>query len=123
MKMSFVISSILAFTAPALCDNGPAFLYKAPYTPLKCGQFDTGKYFAAVGVNFWDNGGACGRMYDVRCIAGTGHPCKGGRTGKGPKIRFTVVNYHDGRGFYLSPAAMGAIQNGAGMINVEFNQV
>lgn len=119
MKTPFIISSILASTVTALFNVGPAHLYQAPYTPpLACGEFQTTGAFVAVGDNLWNNGAACGRHYNVRCIAGPGNPCKSG----GPVVKVTVVNYHSGSGVFLNRAAMSAIQKGTGQITVEFEE-
>ena len=41
-------------------------------------QFPEDGYFVAVSEGLWDNGAACGRKYEMRCISGPRRPCKGG---------------------------------------------
>lgn len=44
----------------------------------KCkGELPEGGYFVAVSEGLWDNGAACGRRYEMRCISGPKRPCKG----------------------------------------------
>jgi hypothetical protein len=55
------------------------YIYKA----TKCNgedqnQFPSDGYFGAVSVGLWDNGGACGRKYQIRCLSGPNRPCKPG---------------------------------------------
>ncbi|PON80762.1 Expansin [Parasponia andersonii] len=66
-----------------LGDVGSAGSYDPPYLPTKCNgddqdQFPEDGYFVAVSDGLWDNGAACGRRYQMRCISGPRRPCKGG---------------------------------------------
>ncbi|XP_059658130.1 EG45-like domain containing protein [Cornus florida] len=64
-------------------DVGTAKSYDPPYLPTRCGgydpdQFPEGGYFGAASDGIWDNGAACGRRYQMRCISGPRRPCKHG---------------------------------------------
>ncbi|KAL5559327.1 hypothetical protein UlMin_035538 [Ulmus minor] len=66
---------------PILGDVGTASSYDPPYLPTKCKgydpeQFPEDGYFVAVSDGLWDNGAACGRRYQMRCISGPRRPCK-----------------------------------------------
>ncbi|KAF3447132.1 hypothetical protein FNV43_RR12312 [Rhamnella rubrinervis] len=41
-------------------------------------QFPESGHFVAVSDGLWDNGAACGRRYQLRCISGPKRPCKRG---------------------------------------------
>ncbi|XP_041022761.1 EG45-like domain containing protein [Juglans microcarpa x Juglans regia] len=88
MQTSFIKISLLVclccdvIILRALADIGTAKAYPSPYLPTRCSgkdenQLPSDGYFAAVSEGLWDNGGACGRKYRVRCISGPSHPCKG----------------------------------------------
>ncbi|XP_048332463.2 EG45-like domain containing protein [Ziziphus jujuba] len=68
---------------PILGDVGTARSYSPPYLPTKCKgndpqQFPEGGYFVAVSDGLWDNGAACGRRYQLRCISRPNRPCRVG---------------------------------------------
>ncbi|XP_042992206.1 EG45-like domain containing protein isoform X2 [Carya illinoinensis] len=93
---------------PALADVGTAKAYPSPYLPVSEG--------------LWDNGGACGRQYRVRCISGPSHPCKGGN------IVVQVVDHCRGTScpasMALSIKAFRALSRFTTVqINIEFMQV
>uniref|UniRef100_A0A7N0U6N4 Expansin-like EG45 domain-containing protein n=1 Tax=Kalanchoe fedtschenkoi TaxID=63787 RepID=A0A7N0U6N4_KALFE len=65
----------------ATASVGTTTFYTGPYVPSACyGNEDHRVMIAAASEEFWDNGRACGRMYDVKCLGGTNegtpHPCR-----------------------------------------------
>ncbi|EXB96785.1 hypothetical protein L484_001893 [Morus notabilis] len=84
-------------------------------------QFPEDGYFVAVSEGLWDNGAACGRKYQMRCISGPRRPCKGGT------IVVQVVDfcktYPCPTTLVLSNKAFNAISRSPNArINVEFAQ-
>lgn len=75
--LSFLLPFVvLAIISGADADVGTAAYYRSPYTPTECyrddpSQLPPGKLFAAAGGDLWNNGAACGRVYAVRCDAGS----------------------------------------------------
>ncbi|CAM8933595.1 unnamed protein product [Rhodiola kirilowii] len=66
----------------AAASEGTATFYTRPYVPSACYGFeDHGIMIAAASETFWDDGGACGDLYDVKCLGGTNEgvpdPCIG----------------------------------------------
>ncbi|CAL9123373.1 unnamed protein product [Musa hybrid cultivar] len=64
-------------------DVGTATSYDPPYLPTKCpgyteDQLPENGLFVAAGNGMWDNGAACGRKYQLRCLSGLRRPCKDG---------------------------------------------
>ncbi|THU52461.1 hypothetical protein C4D60_Mb10t04220 [Musa balbisiana] len=64
-------------------DVGTATSYDPPYLPTKCpgyteDQLPGNGLFVAAGNGVWDNGAACGRKYQLRCLSGLRRPCKDG---------------------------------------------
>ncbi|XP_059461387.1 putative EG45-like domain containing protein 1 isoform X1 [Corylus avellana] len=56
-------------------DVGTAAQYEAPFSPTACygtneAQFLSSEEFGSAGKAIWDNGEACGRLYEVQCISG-----------------------------------------------------
>jgi Lytic transglycolase len=41
-------------------------------------QLPVNGFFVAAGSSIWDNGAACGRRYQVRCLSGLKRPCRDG---------------------------------------------
>ncbi|RDX70607.1 putative EG45-like domain containing protein 1, partial [Mucuna pruriens] len=85
--------------------------------------------FGAAGEGIWDNGAACGRQYQVRCIsAAAPRTCIPGQT-----IQIKIVDRAqssvsrpsvDGTSMVLSTTAFRTIANGsASLINIEFQQI
>ncbi|KAK7840095.1 eg45-like domain containing protein [Quercus suber] len=71
------ISICLALVESAY--SGAATFY-SPYVPSACfGIQDEGYYVAGVGDELWDNGAACGLLYEVVCTGpvsqGVPQPC------------------------------------------------
>ncbi|PPJ60466.1 hypothetical protein CBER1_03166 [Cercospora berteroae] len=71
---------LLATTTNAELGTGTAARYDPPYIPTKClgsdpSQFPPGNLFVAVNEGLWDNGAACGRRYQIRCISGSRKGC------------------------------------------------
>lgn len=91
-------------------------------------QFPSSNMFAAAGEGIWDNGAACGRQYQVRCIsAAAPRTCVPGQT-----IQIKIVDRAQssvsrpslgGTSMVLSVTAFQAIANvSASFINIEFQQ-
>ncbi|KAJ3701229.1 hypothetical protein LUZ61_004934 [Rhynchospora tenuis] len=64
-------------------DIGTATSYSPPYLPTNCPGYDQDQLpanglFVAAGSSIWDNGAACGRRYQVRCLSGSKRPCRDG---------------------------------------------
>ncbi|XP_072966123.1 EG45-like domain containing protein [Typha angustifolia] len=64
-------------------DVGTATSYNPPYLPTRCPGYDQDQLpgnglFLAAGNGIWDNGAACGRRYQLRCLSGLRRPCKNG---------------------------------------------
>ncbi|KAM6552891.1 hypothetical protein CsatB_013653 [Cannabis sativa] len=77
--MIMICQSLVSFA-----EKGTATFYTPPYTPSACdGNKEEGVMIAAASKAIWDDKGACGRKYKVRCIGGTNgqanhNPCRGG---------------------------------------------
>lgn len=76
LLLSLLASVILATASGAAGDVGTAAYYSSPYTPTDCygddpSQLPPNNLFAAAGSDLWDKGVACGRVYEVRCVAGS----------------------------------------------------
>lgn len=74
------LTAVALTVSPASADLGRAGFYLPPYTPTACNgsdesQFPSNGLFVAVGDAVWDNGAACGRRYQVRCLSGPDQPC------------------------------------------------
>lgn len=91
-------------------------------------QFPSSNMFAAAGEGIWDNGAACGRQYQVRCIsAAAPRTCVPGQT-----IQIKIVDRAQssvsrpslgGTSMVLSVTAFQAIANvSASFIYIEFQQ-
>ncbi|XP_057434523.1 EG45-like domain containing protein [Lotus japonicus] len=118
----------------SLCDVGTAARYKAPYLPTACfgkdaSEFPSNNMFGSAGEGIWDNGAACGRQYQVRCIsAAAPRTCVPGQS-----IQIKIVDRAQSSvsrpsakdtSMVLSTTAFQAIANAsASLINIEFQQV
>ncbi|XP_059461119.1 EG45-like domain containing protein [Corylus avellana] len=107
----------------ALGDVGTATYYVPPYLPTKCNgddqnQFPSDGRFGAVSVALWDNGGACGRKYRIRCISGRMRPC----TNKSIVVQIVDFCRKDPcpATMALSRTAFRAISRYPSKINVEY---
>ncbi|QHO32332.1 EG45-like domain containing protein [Arachis hypogaea] len=116
------------------CDVGTASHYGPPFLPTACygkdaSEFPSSNMFASAGEGIWDNGAACGRQYQVRCIsAAAPRTCIPGQL-----IQIKIVDRaqstvsrpsRDGTSMVLSTTAFQAIANAsASLINIEFQQV
>ncbi|KAJ4950680.1 hypothetical protein NE237_027512 [Protea cynaroides] len=72
---------LCVFSPAVMGDIGTATSYDPPYIPTKCKGYDQGQFpedglFAAASNGIWDNGAACNRRYQLRCISGPNRPCK-----------------------------------------------
>ncbi|KAK8933581.1 hypothetical protein KSP39_PZI015751 [Platanthera zijinensis] len=70
-QLLLLAAVFLPFSA---ADVGTASSYVPPYLPTNCFGNDTSAFpadasFAAAGAAIWDNGAACGRKYEVRCLS------------------------------------------------------
>ncbi|WOL09215.1 EG45-like domain containing protein [Canna indica] len=59
------------------------FFFDFYFSATKCPGYDQDRLpgnglFVAAGDGIWDNGAACGRKYQLRCLSGVGRPCKDG---------------------------------------------
>ena len=132
MKKLSVIATLLSslFLMQVITINGDvgtATAYGPPYIPTMCdgssqSQFPPSNMFAAVSEGLWDNGAACGRMYEMRCLSGNNRPCKEGT------IIVVVVDQCTRdpcpASILLSNEAFSAISHIAGTrINIEFMQI
>ncbi|KAK3018524.1 hypothetical protein RJ639_005274 [Escallonia herrerae] len=108
-----------------MADEGTATFYTPPYTPSSCDGFtNEGVMIAAASDAIWDNRGACGRHYRVKCTGATNqgdpHPCNGN------SVVVKIVDYCPPgcRGTIdLSQEAFASIANpDAGKIEVEFER-
>uniref|UniRef100_A0A7N0ZZQ4 Expansin-like EG45 domain-containing protein n=1 Tax=Kalanchoe fedtschenkoi TaxID=63787 RepID=A0A7N0ZZQ4_KALFE len=115
-------------------DIGAAAHYSPPYLPTACyggssARFPTNNLFGAAGEGVWDNGGACGRQYLVRCISAA----VPGTCIQGVTIQIKIVDQATtsksrpsapNTAFVLSTTAFSAIANlTASSINIEFQEL
>ncbi|XP_025615645.1 putative EG45-like domain containing protein 1 isoform X2 [Arachis hypogaea] len=114
------------------CDVGTASHYGPPFLPCygkDASEFPSSNMFASAGEGIWDNGAACGRQYQVRCIsAAAPRTCIPGQL-----IQIKIVDRAQstvsrpsraGTSMVLSTTAFQAIANAsASLINIEFQQV
>ncbi|GMH13793.1 hypothetical protein Nepgr_015634 [Nepenthes gracilis] len=119
--MMIAIFTILASVTAG--DTGLATYYTT-YVPSACyGYTDEGTMIAAASPAIYNNGAACGRMYQVTCTGaanGGGYPCTGA------SVTVKVVDLCPGcqGAFDLSQQAFAAIANlDAGVIQIEYDQV
>ncbi|KAJ7958738.1 EG45-like domain containing protein [Quillaja saponaria] len=115
-------------------DVGTSAQYGPPFLPTACydgdaSQFPSSNVFGSAGEGIWDNGAACGRQYQVRCIsAATPRTCIPDQT-----IQIKIVDRaltsaskpsRAGTSIVLSTTAFKAIADAsASLINIEFQQV
>ncbi|AES73696.1 EG45-like domain containing protein 2 [Medicago truncatula] len=115
-------------------DVGTASHYSPPFLPTACfggdaSQFPSSNMFGSAGEGIWDNGAACGRLYEVRCIsAAVPRTCIPGQT-----IQIKIVDRaqssvsrpsSDDTSMVLSTTAFQIIANvSSSLINIEFQQV
>ncbi|KAI0519015.1 hypothetical protein KFK09_006454 [Dendrobium nobile] len=88
----FLFSLLLViFAIKASADTGPATYYNPPYTPSACnGYQNDGVLIAGASSKFWNNRGACGSYYRVRCLGSTNdfpNPCTGA------EVTVKIVDY------------------------------
>nr|QDH43462.1 plant natriuretic peptide-like 7 [Venturia pyrina] len=126
MKALTVLLATSYFAHLGLCDLGVATTYKAPYLPNKCfgsnqAVIPSDRFFGALGPQMWDNGGNCGRHYQLRCVSAV---FAGQCTGK--TVTIVVIEGRLGNRapqFSLSPEAADVIYKGGGRFNVEYQEV
>ncbi|CAL1358559.1 unnamed protein product [Linum trigynum] len=124
MIKSLALATVLLVVAfvpsPASAIAGTATFYTT-YVPSACYGFeDQGVMIAAVSDPLWNNGAACGRMYNVRCT--------GPRNCKAGSVTVRVVDRCPSPGCQvtldLSQEAFTQIADpDVGRINIEYNQV
>ncbi|XP_028779240.1 EG45-like domain containing protein 2 [Neltuma alba] len=133
-SVSLFFYFILLFTHSSDADVGTAAQYGPPFLPTACfggdaSEFPSSNMFGSAGEGIWDNGAACGRQYQVRCIsAAAPRTCIAGQT-----IQIKIVDRaqssrsrasSDATSMVLSATAFRAIANSsASFINIEFQQV
>ncbi|RVW53568.1 EG45-like domain containing protein [Vitis vinifera] len=114
------------FSKTVVADTGTATYYTPPYVPSSCnGYQNDGVMIAAASDAIWDNRGACGRNYKVKCEgatnAGVPQPCRGAQS-----VVVKIVDYCPPgcRGTIdLSQEAFASIANpDAGKIKISFQQ-
>ncbi|CAN6442024.1 unnamed protein product [Victoria cruziana] len=129
-----LVPIILHLLSLCSADVGTAAFYDRPYVPTACygsdvSQIPSDNLFAAASGQIWDNGAACGRIYEVRCLSGDAppNPCMDGVT-----VRVTVVDRAppvstpstSGTTLVLNVDAFTTIADSvAPLINIEFLQV
>ncbi|KAI4316289.1 hypothetical protein L6164_024283 [Bauhinia variegata] len=125
---------LLMLIHSCVADVGTAAHYGPPFLPTACfggdaSQFPSSNMFGSAGEGIWDNGAACGREYEVRCIsAAAPKTCIPGQT-----IQIKIVDRAEtsvsrpsarAASMVLSTTAFRAIANAsASLINIEFQQV
>ncbi|KAK4277141.1 hypothetical protein QN277_015183 [Acacia crassicarpa] len=130
----FLCHCLLLFIHSSDADVGTAAHYGPPFLPTACfgeeaSEFPSSNMFGSAGEGIWDNGAACGRQYEVRCIsAAAPRTCIAGQT-----IQIKIVDRalssrsrpsSDATSMVLSATAFSAIANSsASLINIEFQQV
>lgn len=130
--VSLILSTL--FIHFSYADVGTAAQYSPPFIPTACfggdaSEFPSSNMFGSAGEGIWDNGAACGREYEVRCIsAAAPRTCIPGQN-----IQIKIVDRaqssvsrpsREGTSMVLSTTAFQAIANGsASLIYIEFQQV
>ncbi|XP_020205459.1 EG45-like domain containing protein [Cajanus cajan] len=132
--LSRLVFSTLFIIHHSLADVGTAAKYGPPFLPTACfgrdaSQFPSSNMFAAAGEAIWDNGAACGRQYQLRCISavapGTCTPAQTIQIKIVDRAQSTVSRPSlGGTTMVLSTTAFQAIANvSASFVNVEYQQV
>ncbi|XP_038696773.1 EG45-like domain containing protein [Tripterygium wilfordii] len=126
MKASVLLGLVVVgLISVASAETGTATFYTV-YVPSACyGYEDQGVMIAAASPSIYNNGAACGRMYNVRCTGptnqGVPQPCRGNG------VTVKVVDLCpgcQGLSLDLSQEAFSQIADpDAGRIQIEFNQV
>ncbi|KAI5403644.1 hypothetical protein KIW84_050988 [Lathyrus oleraceus] len=114
-------------------DVGTASHYGPPFLPTECfgegaSQFPSTNMFGSAGEGIWNNGAACGRVYEVRCIsAAVPRTCIPGQA-----VQIKIVDRAqssvsrpstDDTSMVLSITAFQVIANvSSPLINIEFQQ-
>ncbi|XP_068649174.1 EG45-like domain containing protein [Aristolochia californica] len=121
--LALLLFSLVGFSS---ADQGTATFYTPPYVPSSCnGYEDDGVMIAAASDAIWDDGGACGRHYNVQCLgatnAGDPQPCWGDGT-----VQVKIVDHCPSgcRGTIdLSQEAFASIANpDAGKIVIDYSR-
>ncbi|KAK6237117.1 hypothetical protein QUC31_020905 [Theobroma cacao] len=81
-KTLFLLIALLLFSLTSAQNSGIATYYTPSCMPSACYGFeDQGVMIAAASEAIWNNGAACGQLYQVNCLsgtnAGTPMPCQG----------------------------------------------
>ncbi|KAL6579775.1 hypothetical protein OROMI_007799 [Orobanche minor] len=124
---------LVLFIQSSHADVGTAAHYRPPFLPTECfggdaSQFPSSNMFGSAGEGIWDNGAACGRLYEVRCIsAAVPRTCIPGQT-----IQIKIVDRAQSSvsrpssadtSMVLSTTAFQIIANvSESLINIEFQQ-
>nr|QDH43467.1 plant natriuretic peptide-like 12 [Venturia pyrina] len=125
MKIPTTLFAISYFAHLGLCEGiSFAAVYPPPYLPYKCKDvpIPTTFMFAAAGSQLWDNGGACGRFYELHCLSplGPGTKCTGQNIIV--KIIEGKVGYRAPM-FSLSQTAGKKFYTGTGRVKIEWHEV
>ncbi|KAH7860993.1 hypothetical protein Vadar_020400 [Vaccinium darrowii] len=103
--------------------QGIGTYYNPPYVPSACYGFqDNGVLVAGVSDAIWDNGAACGRMYQVTCIGAVGW---GPQDCTGVSVVVKIVDYCPGcpGPINLSKDAFNVIANtAAGEVQIGYQE-
>ncbi len=124
IRVFMMVGMVACLASVAHAIEGEATFYTPPYYPSACGAQNQGVMIAAVNSGLYANGGACGRMYSVRCIRGTNavpQPCRGN------SVTVRVVDLCPGcnaNQIDLSQEAFNVIANpDAGRVIIDYTQV
>nr|QDH43457.1 plant natriuretic peptide-like 2 [Venturia pyrina] len=128
MKAPTALIAISYFAYLGLCDSGTGATYPPPYRPNKCygnreDIFPGTNLFAAAGQGIWDNGGACGRIYEILCnspVEGSDGKC----TGQTVRVRIVEgkLGYRAAT-LTLSQTAGAVVYTGKGRFNIQYHRL
>ncbi|KAH6818560.1 Barwin-related endoglucanase [Perilla frutescens var. frutescens] len=122
LTINIIFGIIACLLSMALATPGTATFYTS-YIPSACyGSTNEGVMIAAASDPLWQNGGICGKVFNVTCTGATNpvpHPC----TGKSVVVK--IVDHCPGCGgtLDLSKEAFATIANPvAGIIKIDYSQ-
>ncbi|XP_056167654.1 EG45-like domain containing protein [Syzygium oleosum] len=114
------------FTATAQ-SNGIGTFYTPPYQPSACYGFeDQGMMIGAASKALWNDGGACGQYYQVKCVGarnqGVPMPCYGSGTVVVKIVDRCLPNLCRGTIDFSQEAFASIADPNAGDINIQYQQ-